>query len=207
MVLEFVQQEKDLFSAKFDICLQNASIGFAEMTGHLGSMEGIWAGKLNNTKFEMCFDNRTGIQNIKTFRPYKIILNDSSSGFVYQTSNKCGLLSKYDFEQISMDNIVYNLFPIGFGTEGSKNPIYCGEQQIALVEKDCKVINDLHKYLITAISEESAVIAVLFCCYMFVNACYKPGTKITSSVEKVISTTKNKTLLDKYNPQFKEKYK
>ena len=99
----------------------------------------------------------------------------------------------------------YDLYPIGFGNEGGKHPVYCGDTQIAQVEKPAEVRDDLHNYTIYAIDSDAAELSVLLVAYMYVNANYKPGEKVTKSYVKCYSITKNKTLLSKYDPEFKEK--
>ena len=37
---------------------------------------------------------------------------------------------------------------------------------------------------------------------MYINAGYKPGEKVVSSKVKAVSTTTNKLLKEKYNPEF-----
>lgn len=109
-----------------------------------------------------------------------------------------------DFE-IIRDSSFYKMYPIGFGKEGAKNPIYCGEEQIALIEKDCEVVNDLHTYKLFCLTEQSSVIALLFAMYMYSMTGYKVGEKVTKSVEKRVSITTNKHLKAMYDPSFKEK--
>ena len=98
--------------------------------------------------------------------------------------------------------MIFDLFPIGFGNEGSKSPIYNGNKQIAQIEKDCIVYNDLHNYRIFAEDSFASQIAILFCIYMYINVGYKSGEKVISSKVKVVSITTNKLLKEKYNPEF-----
>lgn len=47
-----------------------------------------------------------------------------------------------------------------------------------------------------------AMIAILFCCYMYILTRYEPGVQAKQSDAKYISVTKEKDLLKKYNPDF-----
>lgn len=130
--------------------------------------------------------------------------NDAEKGTVYQTTYKGGLLHSFEFHEMILEQNTYHLYGIALGKEGSKFPIYEGAKQTAQAEKDCIIYNDMHNYRIYADGEESAWIALLFCLYMYVNACYEPGKKVRKSVEKFISVTTNETLLQKYDPHFKD---
>lgn len=99
----------------------------------------------------------------------------------------------------------FDLFPIGMGKQGNKSPVYCGNTQISLIEKDCIVYNDLHEYHVFALDREAGLISALFCMYMYVNAAYKPGVKVTESKVNSVSVTTNKLLKEKYDPGFKNR--
>ena len=119
-------------------------------------------GKLFEHSFEMRFGKSDIIEMAHPFRPYIIDKNGVQNGIVYQTKFNGGLFKKFDYHQMKKAGITYDLFPIGLGTDGSKSPIYQDNSQIAQIEKDCVVYNDLHTYKIFAQDEFSGEIAVLF---------------------------------------------
>lgn len=203
MILELVQKNKDLFAAQFVIKRAAEQIGEASLQGRMGSMEAAIRGTFYNIDFEMTFDRRNALGK-KMFRPYLLKQGGMEVGSVYQTIHKEGMFKSYEYHHMVKDGMLYDLFPIGFGDEGGKCPIYLDCEQIAQVEKDCVVYNDLHNYRIFAADENAAFIAVLFCMYMYVNACYRPGEKAVSSKVKSVSVTTNKLLKEKYNPYFKD---
>mgnify|MGYP000818851168 CR=1 FL=1 len=88
--------------------------------------------------------------------------------------------------------------------EGGKHPVYCGNKQIAQIDKPCEIYNDLHHYTIYAVDQDAAEISALFAAYMYINASFEPGQKVKQSYTKCTSITLNKTLKQKYNPDFKE---
>lgn len=207
MYLELVQRSKELFAAKFDIVENNSTVGSLTLKGKLGSLDANISIQYRGNEMTLT----PGVHDFemiaeKPFRLYTIACNGINKGVICQTEIKTGMFSKIEFHQIEISGQIFKMYPIGFGSEGTKNPIYVGNDQRGLIEKDCEVINDLHNYKITCVDELSAMISLLFASYMYVNAAYKPGVAVTKSVHKVISKTTNKTLLQKYDPSFKGKY-
>ena len=207
MHLDLVQRDKGLFTADFDITENQTVVGTANLQGKLGSLDGQIIIKYRDDEINLTPGVRGFDINAKNpFRPYTIAYNGIDKGAVCQAEIKTGLFSKIEYHHIEVDGQIYEMYPIGFGIEGAKNPIYVGNEQCGLIEKDCEVIDDLHNYEMTCIDESSAIIALLFAIYMYVNAAFKPGVAATKSVHRVISKSTNKTLLEKYDPSFKERY-
>ena len=202
MILEMVQKSKDLFSAGFEIINAEREVGHVYLQGKLGSMEAQISGVFNNVTINMSYGNESDLELKITSRPYTIFISNLKDGVIYRARSKASIFKQFDFQQMIFKNTVYNLYPISFGKDGGKSPIYCGNEQIAQVNKDCIVYNDLHDYHIYAKDDYAAKIAVIFCIYMYINAGYKPGEKVTKSVAKTYNKTTNKLLLAKYDPNF-----
>ena len=207
MVFKFCQTRKDLYSAEFEIfrLLSNNTYSFVgdmHLSGRLGSMEGVLDGHFLSTAIHMQPCNKRVLNTPSAFRPYEILLNTKEFGTVYQTEQKSGWFKKFQFHQLQANGQTFDMYPIGFGEEGAKCPIYCDNRQIAQIEKPCVVHNDLHQYQIIAENEDAGLIAILFCCYMYTLTCYAPGVQAKQSDAKYISVTKEKDLLKKYNPDF-----
>ena len=202
MILQLIQNRKDLFAAQFEIRRGEKEIGKVFLKGNAGTNEAYIQGNFYEMNFEM---KREKCRNIeaKSFRPYAIRRENEEIGAVYQTQHKLGIFKRVDFIQMIEKEQIYDLFPMSFGDEGGKCPVYCGKRQIAQIEKDCVVYNDLHQYQIFAEDEKSGFLALIFSLYMYVNACYKPGEKTYSSKSKTFSVTKEEYLLERYNPYFK----
>lgn len=218
MIFNVTQTDRELFGARFVFCGEIGTIGEASLQGSLGSMEGFISGNFYGSNFEMNFGRpdlrllphlKPYVENDATgspaFRPYLLKVDGVDCGSVYQTKYQGGFLKSYGFHQMVKDGQVYDLFPIGFGKEGNKSPVYCGDTQISLVEKECIVYNDLHEYHVFAEDRDAGLISVLFCMYMYVNAAYKPGVKVTQSKVNSVSLTTNKLLKGKYDPDFKSR--
>lgn len=211
MILRIEQIEKELFTASFIIWRDTVRMGNMEVKGKLGSMEADISIDLFGKTYELSYaggliksaplPDKAG----KAFRPYQIGGNDGSAGKVYQVDRKESFFSIISFFEMVMESCKYTMYPIGFGREGGKHPVYCGDRQIAQIEKSGEIYNDLHHYSIYALDQTAAELAVLFCAYMYVNANFKPGEKATKSVVKYTSVTTNKTLKSKYDPSFKER--
>lgn len=202
MILQLIQNRKDLFAAQFEIRRGENVIGNVFLKGNAGTNEAHIQGNFYEMNFEM---KREKCRNIeaKSFRPYVVRQENAEIGAVYQTQHKLGIFKHVDFIQMTEKEKTYDLFPMSFGDEGGKCPVYCGQRQIAQIEKDCVVYNDLHEYQIFAEDEKSGFLALVFSLYMYVNACYKPGEKAYSSKSKTFSVTKEEYLLEKYSPYFK----
>lgn len=209
MILKIEQIQKELFSADFRILHLNEVVGSIHVQGKLGSMEADMEIHFFQNIYKMHYvggliksaplPNRKG----KAFRPYKITgINGETAGSIFQVDQKEGWFTVIGYFEMNYKAHQYNLYPIGFGAEGGKHPVYCEGQQIAQVEKSGEIFNDLHHYDIYAIDQNSAEIAVLFSAYMYINANFKPGEKATRSHVKYTSVTTNKTLKEKYHPDF-----
>ena len=206
MQLLLKQQSKDLFNGKFDILSKNEVVGTISFEGKLGSIEANFAGTIFGKDFSLKCENEILTGSNKKFRPYNIIENNAIVGEVYQTEYKKNIFSKYDYIKCLYNQKEYNLYSIGLGEKGVCS-LYCNEEQIAEINKDGIIYNDLHNYDIYSIDQNSALIAVLMSCYMYVMACYKPGVKVTESVKKNYSKTTNKDLISKYNSEWIDKVK
>lgn len=202
MILNIVQNSKDLFYASFVIKHGSVEIGHFFLQGKFGSMEARISGIINGESFEMAYGKTDRLKFGKLFRPYVISELDKVNGVVYQTQSKDSWLKRFNYHQMKIQDNIYDLFPIGFGNDGSKNPIYNGNEQIAQIEKECIVYNELHKYRIYAKDIYAAQISIFFCIYMYINAAYRPGEKVVLSKTKMVSKTTNKLLLEKYDPLF-----
>ena len=204
MIFRLIQSRKDLFSAQFMIKRGVEKIGEVSVNGTAHSIEAHICGELCGTGFEMSRGKGRHMER-KAFRPYVLRQNDLETGSVYQTQYKVGFLKKLDIDRLVKNGMVYDLFSIAFGDEGSKNLVYCGKHQIAQIEKECVVYNDLNHYQVFAEDENAGLLSLIFSLYMYINACYKPGIKVSEACSKTFSITKDPCLLEKYDPDFKSK--
>lgn len=209
MIVDFIQKSKELFSADFEI-KNNDGLEFLgqlhyENEKGISKLSGEWSGKLFDREISLSFEEKSVIINEinNCCRPCLIIIDGIKKGIIYQYTEKSGLFSNYSYYKMEYKENLYEMYPIGFGKEGAKNPVYLGKKQIAQIEKDFEVINDLHNFRVFSVDDVSALISILFSCYMYTISFYKHGIKVSISKEKNYSKTKNKALLEKYNPNFK----
>lgn len=201
MKLELIQTNTELFSAEFSVQRKGETLGTFKLSGMLGSREGVWSGALMNEHYSM--ERISKVNDKKAYRPYELSLESSSTGVVYQTEYNGGFFNKFSFNKLRLFGREYEEFSVSMGKEGKKSPVYFGNHQIALIEKDSVIYNELNHYHIFAIDEESAKIAVIFALYNYTLGPYNSGEKAVQSVRKTTVITTNKTLKAKYNPNFK----
>lgn len=203
MVLQVQQTMKDMFAADFQILRNNIRVGDMTFRGKLGSQNGDWNVAFYHHRLELMRDPdlRNGLPK-HAYRPYKIFQRQQHVGYVFNDRITFRFLVFDNVVRVYLDDKEFTMYFIGFGEEGAKNPIYCGDTQIAQVEKDCVVYNGLYRYQVYALDEYAAKIALLFCTYMYCCGAYVPGEKVVKAVSKAVSVTKLKPVLDKYNPAF-----
>ncbi|MCR4645639.1 MAG: hypothetical protein K5695_09565 [Oscillospiraceae bacterium] len=203
MILKIRQMAKELFEATFVIEADGRTVGDMKLVGSLGSMEGVWSIRYAGLSVRMTHGKVQLPAGEKPFRPYDIYVNDQPTGSVFQTDVKeGGLFSKYPVSKIYFNGACCTLYPICFGEEGAKSPVYFQNTQIAEVHKSAVIENELHHFNMYIKDERFATACVLLCCYSYVLGFFRPGEKPIMSVRKIICTEKNKHLLAKYDPGF-----
>lgn len=212
MILRIEQIQKELFSAEFRIFHSDEIVGNIFVQGKLGSMETKIKVQFFEKNYEMEYaggifkEKKLPDKSGKAYRTYEIRdMLRQIVGEVSQIDKKEGWLSTISFFELLFGKQKYCLYPIGFGSEGGKHPVYCENIQIAQVEKPGEIYNDLHNYKIFAVDQKAAEISVLFSAYMYINANFKPGEKASKSYVKYTSITTNKILKEKYHPDFVRK--
>ena len=142
-------------------------------------------------------------RKVKVYRPYQIREDsEEQTGSVYQVEKKDSWFKTTYFYEMILQGVSYQLYPMALGSEGGKHSIYCDDKQIGQINKASEVHNGLHCYDIYVVNWQAAVVAVLFSLYSYVTVFYKPCEKVTKSYERYMSVTTNKTLKEKYNPDF-----
>ena len=206
MELLLKQKNKDLYSGEFEIIDNNQVIGNIYFKGQLGSMEVSLNGSFYDKSFFFFFVNKFFPGPKKNFRPYNILENNNVVGNIFQSIIKNTLFLRSYYHLCTYNNKEYISYPIGLGKK-TISAIYCDNTQIAQIEHDNTVYNDLHNYTIYCESRDTAFISILIACYTYIIKAYKAGQKVISS--KVISfdKTTNKYLLEKYNPNFVDNIK
>ena len=198
MSISFVQQHKELYAADFLVTHNGSVIGQLAMTGKLGSMEGTFTGTVMGRQITLApHAKATG------FRPYEIRVDGRVAGTVAQRTVKTGLFSQYQYHEMHLDGQTYELYSVGLGKAGNAACLYCGNTQVAEIDKGTTVYNDLHEYEIFPVDEKSAFACIVISCYRYVRGCYRPGEKAVASKVTHVNVTSNKVLKSKYDPDFK----
>jgi hypothetical protein len=211
MNVGLIQTNNENYSADFDIIDdKNRKLGqlhYETKSKYKDTVNesGEWQGKIFGKQISMMINSTEINKKTKTDYccPCTITINGNKRGSICQRTARTGLFSSYDFYEMQFGYCDYKLYPISFGEDGAKNPVYSNDVQIALIEKNAIVVDDLHNYYITSVDQFSSMIAILLSCYMYALVSYKHGTKITQSIEKYYFKNINKYLLSKYNPDFK----
>lgn len=201
MIFDIVQQKKDLYAAEFSCIRQGAQIGIMSFKGHMATYEGNWKISFNSKALNMKPGYKL-ISKEKHFRPYSILLGDMEYGTIFQTYEKTGIFSQMDYHCMELGGKIYTAYPIGLGKQGNKAPVYRGEHQIALIERDNIIRNELYNFHVLVKEADDAMTAILFAAYMYTIGCYRPGEKVSTSIHKNATISTNKVLKSKYDPTF-----
>ena len=109
----------------------------------------------------------------------------------------------YEYYKLEFLNNQYYIFEVGLGKDGIKYPIYCNDVQIALIEKDSVVYNNLDEYNIFAIDANAAFISYLSALYLDIVRYSNRGEVNKKGFQKYYVKTTLQELKNKYNPDFK----
>lgn len=214
----FKQKEKGLYSASFDIIKSDGTIGHASFRGNMASVFGEWdidvCGEHISLRRISAKKARLMAGSLTSDAPFgqmEIYVNGIEKGVVFQGIHKKSLFREYNVHHIIYDGrTIYNMYPIGFGEKGAKNPIYVEtdgvEKQVALTEKAAVVYDDMHEFC-CYMSDDLILTVIIFCALMYSMGCYRPGTKVTRGIKKTVSITKEKELLSKYDNETAERIK
>lgn len=199
MVIDIIQKNKEMYEANFEIISYNNIVGTINVKGKIGTWKISLKGIYNNIPFEFKYKKLGFKEGLKKFRSYQIFVSGNSVGEVYQTDNIEGI--KYSYNELIYNGDCYKEYGISFG-DVAKNPIYLNDMQVAQIEKEAIIYNDLHNYKIYIKNKDYALVSIIFACHMYINASFKPGIKVTKSVVKYYDKTTNKELLSKYDPNW-----
>ena len=204
MRLKITQNIKEMFEADFSIYDGANQIGTAKVNGSIKSPESIV--KINICGEKIKLSRSHSFREKYTYRPYTIQINEVESGNVFQTEKRKSLFSSYGYQKAYVFSKEYYMYPIGFGDDGIKNPIYCFDKQIGLLLKSTEVYNDLHHFELVVDSEDNIIPTLIMGFYIYVKAFFKPGEKASNSRKVLKAVTTEKELLNKYNEEFEQLY-
>lgn len=125
--------------------------------------------------------------------------NRETVGDVYSCCSKVWF--GYEFYAAHFFGREFTAYEIGLGKEGIKIPVYRETRQIAEISKEPVVINNKDVYdLYLSDSQDLVPVMILALYYDLMN--FGNNGEVSLGKETVYVTTKNKELLEKYNPDF-----
>lgn len=206
MVFDIVQTESNI-SAKYEVRKGNSVIGFAELRNNF-IHGGTFVFDILGRTYEMVYEPLQQIGSWlrrakeKTDVPYTVHENGELFGRISIKRSNGGLLKRYEYYSLETRSEAYDMYEIGLGKDGLKYPIYCGERQIALIEKDVTVYNNLDFYHISTSDDNAAIIATIFGMYLDASSYAHRGEFVKKSVETTYYLTTNSELKAKYDKNF-----
>lgn len=117
------------------------------------------------------------------------------------------LLKGYAYYEMNYRGKLYQCYEVGLGNKGLFLCIYQGDMLIAIVEKATRVVDFKDQYVLYLSSKEYFEVTSMFALYYDVT-CYGDilERKVHSQVCR-IKITKNKEVIEKYDPEFIERIK
>lgn len=200
-----LKQTESAFTCGYDLIKNNAVIAKATLSDNLtgyGQLD--FDAYFEKAKFRMCYMPLTETvmqaKSVKIYSIYEIF--DCCGNKIGQVSSQG--VKMFDYICVEYKNYTFNIYTVGLGSEGIKYPVYYNTQQVALIEKDCVVKNNLDEYSITSIDEFTGYIAYIAALFIDETAYANRGEKVKKSTQKYYLKTTNKELKAKYNPDFKD---
>lgn len=207
MQLKIIQTVSAI-KCQYDIVMGENRVGSAVLNDNVTGL-GTYDICYKNDSVLLEFDVDTQIKSLvkqpvdRSDSPYRVIINGQLCGDIYSSYTNNSFFTRISFDRLHLYDREYEMYKVGLGKEGIKFPIYCGEQQIALIEKDYTVHNNLDAYNIYSLDEHAAFVAIIFG-FKLDKSYSHGGMAVSKSVEKDYLLTLNKELRSKYNPDFKQ---
>ncbi len=203
MILKVSQIDKGFNNASFEILENDKSVGAIRIHGEPNSENSFIKGIFDNNKFSLNYVNRK--YNEKEISNPYIIINNNRAGTVYNPVNSNNIFNKTTHQKLTLDDSMYDCYNVGFGKEGVKKIIFYDDKQIALVEYDTLIHNELFNFNIYVEDSAAALITILFIIHSYTTSYFSYEDINFDKVKKVHSITLNKDIKIKYDPEFKEK--
>lgn len=206
MRYEMIQTRKDLFDADFTLERKGEKIGEAAVRGWTLATTGAIQGSFMGTRFSL----QRNYPLAKMLSPhdprneYTVTVNGQAAGALRHMEKKTGLFRRLYYDAMELDGRGFQRYGIGLGEAGNCSPIYSGEIQVGQFSIDTEIVDDCFHYRCAASDESSGFVVLLFCCYSYITACYRPGEIHKSSIRKTYSKTTDRDELKYYDPGFIE---
>ena len=203
MMIRMQQTEKTMNTAQFSLLYKDNTLGELLYTNDKIGPYGKWEATIQKTGVILTKDTHdTVIPLQEAFQPLDIIVDNDFVGCIYQTESKRNFFDRFTYHKMLYQNKEYCIYPIGFGRDGTRIPIYLAQEQIAQVNKAAVVYRDLHHYELHMKREDDIIPCTIGCMYLYMMGCFDPTTTVTQGKKTIINTDRNKRLLSYYHPDF-----
>jgi|BioPla2DNA2_1021312.scaffolds.fasta_scaffold16254_2 hypothetical protein len=132
---------------------------------------------------------------------FHILKEENRVGYIVGRT-KGRFLKGYAYSEMEYKGTLYQCYEVGMGSKGLFLCIYLGDSLIATVKKDKNVIDFKDNYMLYLISDEYFLIVSLFTLYYDVLNFGDILERQVHSSTTTIKYTRNKELLEKYDPLF-----
>jgi hypothetical protein len=134
---------------------------------------------------------------------FKFFSGDTFAGKIVGKTRKTGkLFGAYPYYEFSWNDNLYFAYEVGFGSKGLFICLYDGEELIAVVDKQLRVVNFKDTYTAYMANSKYTTIVIPFMIYYDVTAYGDVMERAVLSVHKKNVTTLQKELIAKYDPDF-----
>ena len=199
MILKIKQIARDLFSADFKIEEENQTVGRWHFQNANDTKYGSFYVNYRDKNFNMQNGQHEKLTMDYKLNPYAVNGEKGRVGIIHKDFLKEGLFSKSEYYSIDCDNDKYELYPIGFGNEGYKMPVFKNDKVIAMITKECEVYKDMHEFTIDTDSIEDIREIICLCAYAYQNKFYVVNKMFYEETRKCSEMTKGKNILSKFN--------
>lgn len=207
MIFDIVQTRSDT-SAFYDAHHNERRIGSAEMPNDItsgGNCECTFRGE----EYVMVYSPEQQAKGLfksrksKVGGSYQLTRDGQDVGSLCIKDDEGGIFNRFEYYSMILDGHEYSMYTIGLGPAGMKFPIYDGDTQLAVIEKDVDVYNHKDVYTVYAQDSDFSRIAFLFCIYMDMYEFTNSRQTSSADHEQSVQITTNKKLKEKYDPEFK----
>ena len=115
------------------------------------------------------------------------------------------LFSAYFYTELRLQGRVLQAYEIGLGKEGMRYPLYEGDVQLAQVEKDPAVRDNLDAYRLYSLDTFGELAAVLFSLYLDYQDFRSAGEYARGKRSVQYVYTRRKELLARFDPDFRSR--
>lgn len=133
---------------------------------------------------------------------FKVLQNDMLVGKILGQTKTVGFLKSYPYYEFTFHNDLYYGYEVGFGSKGLYLCIYKGEQLVAIVDKDLRVINYKDSYTAYLLDGQYAKAVVALVAYYDIVAYGDLMQIALLSVQERRVNTIQKELIAKYDSSF-----